>query len=205
MSEAESKASGDANSDQVQASGDGQAEQKKQDTVAYDTYRKTVDAEKKAKQKADDLSKKLKEYEEKEMAAQGKSQELIESLRSQLKEKDAKTQDIVGSFAYRAVSSRIREEAVKQGCLDVDLLLKAGQDEFSKIEVNAEDGFSVNGDDLKRFFETTVQKHPMLFKKAGPKFVDGSPNNANNFGQKDFSKMSSAELIKELQVLGMKN
>jgi len=176
------------------ASGLDQAKQK--DTVAYETYRKTVDAEKKAKLKADELSKKLREYEEKDLAAQGKSQELIESLRKQVGEKEAKLQDVVGSFAYRAVASRIREEAVKQGCLDVDLLLKAGSEEFGKIEVNAEDGFSVNGDDLKRFFETTVTKHPMLFKKAGPKVIDGAPaNSAASIGSKPLNEMKSSELI----------
>lgn len=191
MSEVENSTSG-AIENPIQASGD---DQKTKDTVAYETYKKTVEAEKKAKQKLDEASKKLKEYEEKEMAAQGKSQELIESLRKQVSEKDSTIKNVIGSFAERAVSSRIREEAVKQGCLDVDLLLKAGSDEFGKIEVNAEDGFSVNNDDLKRFFETTVAKHPMLFKKAGPKVVDGSPNNNASTGQKSLSEMKTSELL----------
>lgn len=183
------------NENQVPASGQESAEQKQQDKVAYETYRKTVDAEKKAKAKADELARKLKEYEEKDMAAQGKSQELIESLRSQVKEKEDTLKNVVGSFAHRAVSSRIREEAVKQGCLDVDLLLKAGADEFSKIEVNPEDGFSVNNDDLKRFFETTVTKHPMLFKNAGPKFHDGNPAKPQSFQAQSVDKMKPEELI----------
>lgn len=164
-------------SDQGQASGETGASAKQQeDKVAYETYRKTVDAEKKAKAKADELARKLKEYEEKELAAQGKSQELIESLRNQVKEKETKLQDVVGTFAYRSVASKIREEALKQGCLDVDLLLKAGQDEFGKIEVDAENGFSVNDSDLKNFFDNTMKKHPMLFKKAGPKIHDSAPS-----------------------------
>jgi hypothetical protein len=194
MSETQIETSGVDNTQEQTASGEAQKQATK-DTVAYETYRKTVAAEKSAKARADELAKKVKEYEEKEMASQGKSQELIESLRNQVKERDDKINNVVGSFAYRAVASRIREEAIKQGCLDVDLLLKAGSDEFGKIEVNAEDGFSVNSDDLKRFFETTVQRHPMLFKKSGPKVVDGSPANAPIVVGTDFSKMKPDQLL----------
>lgn len=193
----------DGVNNQDQASGNDQAEQKN-DKVSYDTYRKTVDAEKKAKAKLDEVSKRLKEFEERDMAAQGKSQELIESLRSQIKEKDEKLNNVVGSFAYKSVSSQIREEAIKQGCLDVDLLLKAGNEEFAKIEVDAENGFSVNSDDLKRFMETTMNKHPMLFKKSGPKFHDAAPKAGENFGTKDVSKMTTAELLNEYKNLAAK-
>lgn len=179
--------------DQAQASGE-QTQQQKEDKVAYETYRKTVDAEKKAKAKADELARKLKEYEEKEMAANGKSQELIESLRTQLKEREEKIQNVVGDFAYRAVSSKIREEALKQGCLDVDLLLKAGSEEFGKIEVDAENGFSVNDSDLKNFFEATMKKHPMLFKKSGPKFADGLPGQVDSRPQA-LDKMKTDDLV----------
>lgn len=192
----------DGVNNQNQASGEIQAEQKN-DKVSYETYKKTVDAEKKAKAKLDEISKKLKEFEERDLAAQGKSQELIESLRSQIKEKDEKLQNVVGGFAYKSVSSQIREEAIKQGCLDVDLLLKASNDEFSKIEVDAENGFSVNSDDLKRFMETTMTKHPMLFKKSAPKFHDASPGGVVD-GKKDFSKMTSAELLQEYKNLAAK-
>ena len=186
-----------------QASGEISAEQK-QDKVAYETYRKTLDEAKKAKAKADELAKTVKAYEDEKLQTQGKSQELIESLRSQVKEKEEKLQNVVGSFAYKAVSSQLREEAAKQGCLDVDLLLKASSDEFSKIEVDAENGFSVNQDDMKRFFETTVSKHPMLFKKSAPKFHDASPNNGTVNATKDFSKMNSAELLDAYKKLSLK-
>lgn len=194
MSEAKADGVGEPQKDQV-ASGD--ENQNNQDKVSYETYRRTVDAEKKAKAKADELARKVKEFEERDLAAQGKSQELIESLRSQVKEKEEKLNSVVGSFAYKSVESQLKEEAIKQGCVDIDLLLKAGNNEFSKIEVDAENGFQVNKDDLKRFFETTMQKHPMLFKKSGPKFHDGAPANSGDFGSKDYSKMSSAELMKE--------
>lgn len=169
--------------------------QQAKDLVAYETYRKTVDAEKKAKQKNDELARKLKEYEEKEMAAQGKTQELVDSLRTSLKDKETKFEKVVGSFAYQAVASSIKAEAIKQGCLDVDLLLKAGVDEFSKIEVDAENGFSVNGDDLKRFFEATMTKHPMLFKRAGARIHDMAPATGGALPAKSEKDMTSVDYI----------
>lgn len=176
MSEAVDHVSGGGDDKaQMQAGGE-QSIQQEKEKVSYDTYRKTVDAEKKAKAKADELARKLKEYEEKELQAQGKNQELIDYLRTQVKEKETKLHGVVSDFAYTAVSSKIREEALKQGCLDVDLLIKAGGDEFGKIEVDVEKGFSVNESDLKAFFESTMKKHPTLFKKAGPKINDTAPS-----------------------------
>lgn len=195
MSEAK-KANGVSESTESSGSDQQEQEQKQQENkVAYETYRKTLDEAKKAKSKADEMARKLKEYEEKEMAAQGKSQELIESLRNQVKEKDEKLQAVVGNFAYKAVESQLKAEAIKQGCLDVDLLLKAGASEFSKIEVDAENGFSANQDDVKRFFETTMSKHPMLFKKSAPKFYDGNPANSVEKNVLPIKEMKHDDLI----------
>jgi hypothetical protein len=181
----------------------GDNEKTKQDEkVAYETYKRTVDEAKKAKSKVDELAQKLKGYEEKELEAQGKSQELIESLRSQIKEKDEKINKVVGSFAFRSVESQLKAEALKHGCVDVDLLLKASSSEFSSIEVDAENGFAVNQDDLKRFFEMTIAKHPALFKKAASKFHDAAPV-VNGDTKKDYSKMNTAELLIEYKNLSI--
>ena len=76
-------------------------------------------------------------------------------------------------------------------------------DEFSKIEVDAENGFTVNGDDLKRFMETTMTKHPMLFKKSAPKFHDATPGSQIG-AKKDVSQMTTAELLNEYKNLAAK-
>src|SRR4051812_7810546 len=180
--------------DQVQSGGSEQTKQ--DDKVAYETYKKTVDAEKKAKQKADELAKKVKEYEEKELAAQGKNAELIESLRKDNLEKDEKLKNVVGTFGYRAVENSIKAEAAKYGCLDSDLLIKASREDFSKIEVDVENGFSVNSDDLKRFFESKVKEHPTMFKQSGPKIHDAAPGNKSS-AEKKFDPSNLAGLKTE--------
>lgn len=172
------------------AGGEGQ---KPKDTVAYDSYKKVLSEKKKTQSERDEFARKLKEYEDKELTAQGKSTELVESLRGQLKEKEEKLNKVVGNFAHRSVASVIAAEATKHGCVDVDLLMKAG--DFSGLEVNPED-FSVNPDDMKRFFDTTMAKHPMLFRKGAPRFNDGVPfNHPDSAPAVSLDKMKTDELI----------
>jgi hypothetical protein len=176
----------------------GGEDKKPKDSVSYDSHRKLLTEKKKADAERVELARKLKEYEEKEMTAQGKTNELNESLRTQLKEKEEKLNKVVGNFAHRTVASVISAEATKQGCIDVELLMKAG--DFSAIEVNPED-FSVNEDDMKRFFETTRAKHPKLFSAGGPRINDGLPGKQPPATPKTFEQKTSAELIKEWENL----
>lgn len=147
-------------------------------------------SEKKQQQKENEaLKAQLKELQDKDLEVKGKQSELIESLRKDVKIKDEKIGTMVQQYASNIVASKFKEEAIKQGCSDLDLLMKAV--DFSTVEVNADD-WSINPDDLKRTFENTMQKHPLLFNKSGPKIVDGKP--VGQVSKKTFSEMSQDEL-----------
>lgn len=201
MSKDKGEASGDAENQSNEASGDeSKNQQNLNDKVSYETYRKTVEAEKAAKKRADDLARKLKEKEDAELQAQGKDKEVIESLRSQLKEKDTKLENIVGNYAFKSVAQQIKDAAVKAGCIDADLLIEAGQSDFNKIEVDAENGFSVNESDVKAFIENRQKKHPSLFRKVAPKLNDGAPANqkTETFSVEKLSALKKNDLEKLL-------
>ena len=110
---------------------------------------------------------------------------MIDALRKENKLKEEKLASTVQSYAKQMASAKFREEAIKQGCLDVDLLV--GSLDLNQIEVNSEN-WSVNADDLKRVLEEKVQKHPSLFKKSGPQVIDGKA-----VGQSSQQKSSSKD------------
>lgn len=173
----------------------------KPNTVAYDSYKKVLAEKKKAQADKDELARKLKEYEDEKLAAQGKSNELNESLRNQLKEEKEQKMKIVGAFAEKTVKASIEAEAKKQGCVDTELLIKAV--DMGALEVNTDD-FTVNQDDLSRQLDAVKTKHPWLFNKGGPKLNDGLPGSAPKGETFTASKLSSLKQDDLKKLLAMK-
>lgn len=173
-----------------QAGGDDQKNQQK-NVVAYESYQKALDEKKRIQKDLEAKAAKLKEYEQKELETTGKSQELLASLREELKKKEETLEKVVGNFAKKSVESVLMAEAAKLGCVDNELFKKAV--DLSKLEVSSED-FSVNADDMKRVMDETVNKHPWLFKKGAQKFNDKLPSNQKD-SPVEFTKMKESELL----------
>ena len=103
----------------------------KTDTVAYESYRKSVEAEKRAKDVvretksyADQLKAELDAYKTKELEAQGKHQEVAEALRKQVHEAQIALKREQEANAWKTVTSAIKTEAMKQGFKNTDRLIK---------------------------------------------------------------------------------
>lgn len=162
------------------------------DKIPYDTHKKLLNEKRNLATKYEETARKLKEYEDKRLEETGEQSKLIESLRSQLKEKDSKLEKVVGNFAHVSLEEKLRAEAVKHGCVDVDLFLKAA--DKSAVQVDYENGFVANPDDMKNLIEQTKKNHPRLFQKGAPKFHDGKPTGDID-ETPDLSKLSSAEIL----------
>lgn len=206
MSTDQSKAGGDADESKNQGGADDSKNQE-HGKVSYESYQKSVDEVKLHKKKSDELARKLKEKEDADLLAQGKDKELIESLRTQLKEKESKFTDVIGTFAQRTVEDQIRALAVKEGCLDPDLLIAASREEFNKIQVDVEKGFTVNQDDVLNLVREKQKKHANLFKKTAQKLNDGVPGNEKgvSFDPAKLSSMKHDDLKKLLAMKLAKN
>jgi hypothetical protein len=195
MSEVE-KASGQ---DQV-ASGDEINQQSEQqirdDKVSYETYKKTLAAEKKAKERAKELESKLTQYEQADLESKGKQAELIESLRKQLSEKEKKVSDMLSNFAFQSLTKAVEVESKLHGCIDPEAALKFI--DLNAIEIR--DDFTANSEDVKRAISDIKQKKPYLFQKPVPSVKDAMPgvNKDDLNGKKDLSKMSLDEKLKLL-------
>jgi len=169
----------------------------KEDKVAYDTYKKVLSEAKAAKEKAKALEAEVQKYTQAEMQTQGKSNELIESLRKQVGEKDTQIKDFKKNYAYKLLTAAVEAEGAKHGCVDTDLLLKSM--DLNAIEFG--DDFSVNSTDIQREVTSVIGKKPYLFSKKVSGINDVNPKldkQSLNGKDDDFSKLSLADKIKKV-------
>lgn len=140
--------------------------------------------------------------EQSKLEAAGKKDELIESLRKTLRdEQDARKKER-NSYAYSVVSSKVREEAAKQGCVDGSAFIKLlEKDDFNALEIG--DNYNVNNDDLKRLVESKRDSLSFLFKKNVPPTSDVAPGRVENYETKprDAAELSDEELEAQIRRL----
>lgn len=145
----------------------------RQDSVKYDTYKRTVGEAKKYKGLYNELNEKFTNLEQRQLEAEGKKDELIEALRREREDYKNKYQTAVGSYAYKSISSEIVNEAVKMGCTNTKLLMKAVEDDLKTLDYD--DNYNVDRDQIKNLLERTKQEHNVLFDKPAPSVKDGTP------------------------------
>lgn len=176
-------------------------EQIREDKVAYETYKKTVAAEKKAKEEARELKAKLQQYEQAELESKGKQAELIDNLRKQIAEENKKRESMLRDFAYQSLNKAVENEAMSQGCVDTEALIKLM--DVSAIEVK--DDFTVNTEDVKRAIADIKSKKQYLFEKKVSKIADVTPGvkpqqgvtfKLNELKHEDLKKLLAMKLTK---------
>jgi|CXWL01.1.fsa_nt_gi DNA repair exonuclease SbcCD ATPase subunit len=172
-------------------------ENKTKDVVAYDTYRKILSEKKKLEEKFSSIESELNTLRDEKLGAEGKKDELIESLKKKELAAQGRVKELVGSFAYSKLVDSISVEAAKQGCSNVDAFLKLV--EFPTEAVDAEDGFRVNGDAIKMAIEKVKKDYPelSLFNKSVASVKAGVPMGAASGGTQNMS-------IKEMSMLALK-
>lgn len=154
----------------TQASGEVESKQ-----VSYDSFRKSVEAEKNARKRAQDLESKLQEFERKEMEAKGEFDKLKQSLLSEnenlkqlLKKKDE-------SYLWERVTSGIKTEALKAGCSNPEKLIKLlDKTDFESLQADA-DGYNVKPESLQALIEKAKKENDFLFSRPEVKVNDLPP------------------------------
>lgn len=132
--------------------GEVSSEETSQPTLSYDTYKRTVGEVKKVKSQLTEAQERLKAYEQKEMEAQGKHQDLINALReeNQKLKHDVEERDQVYLWSRRSES--LKSELSKQGCHKPEHLLRLMDSELlNQIEVD--DTYSPVSEDVTRIVE----------------------------------------------------
>lgn len=186
--------------------GDVQKEER-QESVDYRSYEKAVTEAKKAKEAARDLqaqfnevSKKLGEFETAKMEEQGKHSEVIAQLRQQNAGLESKLQEQSTAYQLGQIKNAIQSEAVKQGCTNIDALMRlVDAPDVKGIEVR--DDFSVNTDDVANLVDGYKKKYDglNLFKRQAAKIYDAPASNKPMTSGKSIAEMSSDELSQEIK------
>jgi len=179
---------------QRESEGTNQTSGASEDSVKYDTYRRTLSEAKKYKSIAQELEEKYQELEQRQLQAEGRKDELIEKLKLELDQTKGKLKTAVGSFAKSKAFDVITDEAVKIGCTSTKLLKKMVEEKISSLDFD--ENFNPSRDQVKEMLLELKQEEPILFSKEGPKIPPHFPKD-QNYDPKapDLSSMTKAQLL----------
>lgn len=157
-------ASGDEDNQQAQTD----------DVVKYESYKKVLSEAKNAKDKARQLESELEAKRQAELEAKGNYQEIIDNLKRQKEELENKYKTTQEQFVWKELTSNIKTEALKAGCLNPDKLIRLlDKQDFETLK--AEDG-EIRGESLNQLIEKAKRENDFLFKKASINVNDATPS-----------------------------
>ena len=178
----------------TQASGEVESKQ-----VSYDSFRKSVEAEKNARKRAQELESRLQEYERKEQEAKGNYEQVLTSYKSELEKTKEALKKERESYLWERVTSGIKTEAVRAGCQNPEKLIRLlDKDDFQSL--HSEDGYSIKQDSLQALIEKAKKENDFLFKKPEVKINDASPTSkVETYKEKSIHEMSKEEILTQLK------
>lgn len=174
------------------------SEAEKKDQVSYDSFRKSVEAEKRARERAQQLEAELEAKKQAELEAQGKHEEIIESLKNKLYETESTLKKEREKYLWNSVTSAVKTEAVKHGCKNPDKLVKLlDQEDFSMLQ--AENG-QIMSQSLHALIDKAKKENDFLFTAPAMKINDAVPSGKiDQPREKAPSEMSSAEKLQAMK------
>lgn len=137
-------------------------------------YKEELDS---LKPKYQELESKIKDLELKKQQAEGDKDGVIETLKGQVNEYKNKFETASKTYAQKTLEDQIKTEAIKEGCVNPQKLMKLlTNEDLAKVEVG--EGYKINEADLKTLIEKAKQDHADigLFKKENVKVHDVTSN-----------------------------
>ena len=169
------------------------------DFVKYETYKRTVAEAKKMREQLEAERARSTELEQAKLAAEGKKDELLESYKKQLQEKDAKLKETYGNFAYASVKAQIVEQAAQMGCIDTAKLMK--HVDFDSLDID-DQTYLVDGNQLKHSLDSLKNEMPYFFDQKKFKTASHVPNVSSIDAKEDVSKLTNDQIIDRLKQTG---
>jgi hypothetical protein len=164
-------------------------------TVQYQTHKRALSQLKNAQSENDNLKARLEAVSNEKLEAEGNKDELINSLKKQMMEKDVKLKATVGSIARTQAMSAIVDEAVKAGCNSPDIVKKYLEDQIGSLTFDGD--FNPDREQVKLLIEDTKRTSPILFSKDAPRVASHNINAAgvSKTNKPDIKKLSIDELM----------
>jgi hypothetical protein len=176
---------------------------KGKNSVAYETYQKTLKEAKAAKARLKELEDKLAASENDKLSAEGKKDELIAKLRKDHETLSKTHKDTLNSFVFSSLDAQVKEKAASLGCIDLDAVSKLV--DLSDIEVDTKT-FKADEKALVSLIDGLKKSKPYLFSKVGPKINTKMPNGKaiEVPSGKKLSELTRDEIWAELRSLEQK-
>lgn len=192
--------------DPVDQTGNASGEPDKKDVVAFETFEKVLKEKKNVQSRLTEKDELIRKLEEEKLIRENDQKALAEKYKTEANEWKSKFENSHNSFTWTTLESGVKSEALKQGCNDPDLLLRAfDKEDLEKIQMK--EGYKLDNESLKSVVNEFKLKKPRLFNETKKKIANGNPStSAPSTGiskldeaikTKDFSKLSNEEL-KEL-------
>jgi len=164
-------------------------------TVHYDTYKRVLSKLKSRENEFDTLKEKYQTVQNDKLEAEGNKDQLIESLRKEVIETKGKLKATVGTIARSNAMTAIVDEAVKAGCNSPDVVKKFLEDQLGELEYDED--FQPDRDQVKALIEDARAKAPVLFGKEAPKIANhNNSSGGNSHSVKKLKDLKDEDLMK---------
>jgi hypothetical protein len=186
----------------VDSTADASGDAGKEDKVAYSSYRKAVDAEKKAAAKARELEKQLEEIKHKELESQNQFKSLADEFKTKAQRLEDELTKERESNAWQRVTNAVSLKAKEAGCVSPQKLLKL----FDKTDfelLKAENG-EIRPDSLDALITKAKKENPFMFEVGKIKINDKLPGNDAGKEKKSLDSLKKEEIEAMLLQLGKK-
>jgi predicted RNase H-like nuclease (RuvC/YqgF family) len=177
------------------ASGEGSGDNK----VSYDSFRKSVEAEKNARKRAQELEARVQEFERKEMEKAGQYEKLIQQLKEENERVKSEVKKERETYLWERVTTGIKTEALKAGCQSPDKLIKLlDKSDFEALQAEA-DGYNLKQESLSSLIEKAKKENSFLFSSQAVKINDAAPSSRPSSGEKSLDQMTKEEILQKLK------
>ena len=176
------------------------AEEKSGNIPSYEWHRRVLSDAKKYKSQLTDAQSKLEAYEQKEMEAQGKHQDLIAALRDENHKLKAGISERDQVYTWSKRSEALRHVASQQGCVKPDHLLRLMDEDVLK-QIQVDDSYNPVAEDVARVVESFKGNpdYQYLFRAKAHSVDTVTPNSkVQKKERRKVSEMSSDEIAKYL-------
>jgi DNA repair exonuclease SbcCD ATPase subunit len=167
----------------------------KEESVSYEAYRKLLGQRKADQDRLKELESRFQNVEESKLESEGKKDELVNSLRSRLEEKEKNLQSVQQKYAMTTLTDQLKSKAIQMGCKPAyaDKLIRL-MDSNDLKSIQVDDNYRVNMQDLEVVLDKAKKEVPDFFGKV-VSIADATPMGEFKVNKPSIEKMSTQDLI----------
>lgn len=169
------------------------------DSVAYETYRKTVSEAKRLKEQLAEIKAQKDADDQAKLAEQGKYKEMVETLQKDLKLKDGEFKKKEAYFVQSNLKSAVKAYAKELGAIDqaTEEIYEVAKAKGLLSALEIKDDYSIDGEQVKSALSELSKKSPWFFKKEASGIKDVNIGGKQTAPEVDVKKMNKEQLLAE--------